>query len=97
MFGFRSKNRHHGSHGSMRSQNVIFLTDLSEGMSATVSAFTGGRNSREKMSSMGIFQGTDITVVKAEGDEGMMLVSVGSVRIMLDMAMASKILVEKAG
>ncbi len=92
MFGHR-----HRCRGRCAALGSSVLADLSSGTTARISAFTGGRTCREKMAAMGLFPGTDVQVVHTPGDDGMMLISVGSVRLMLDMVMASKILVEKAG
>lgn len=99
MFGYRSsrgRRRGWGRRGRTGFPGLT-LVELSQGESASIASFAGGRHCREKMSSMGLFPGTEVTVVKGGGEDGMMLVSVGSVRIMLDVVMASRILVEKAG
>jgi len=71
------------------------LSDMPEGGKAKIYSFAGGRGCREKMTSMGLFPGTEITVVHSHGENGMMLVSVGSTRLMVDRHMASRVLVEK--
>jgi Fe2+ transport system protein FeoA len=73
------------------------LSDLSSGSKAIISSFAGGRGCREKMTSMGLFPGTEICVVQTHGEQGMMLISVGSARLMVDRMMAARVLVEKAG
>lgn len=90
MFGMR-----HGKHCAHR--GCLMLSDLSTGSRATISSFTGGRGCREKMTSMGLFPGTEICVVQTHGEHGMMLISVGSARLMVDRHLAARVLVEKAG
>lgn len=71
------------------------LSDIPEGCVARISSFSGGRGCREKMTSMGLFPGTEIKVVHSHGENGMMLVSVGSARLMVDRHMAARVIVEK--
>lgn len=88
MFGMRRGRR-------FSAAGCVTLSDIPEGCRAMISSFAGGRGSREKMTSMGLFPGTEITVVNSHGENGMMLVSVGSVRLMVDRHMASRVMVEK--
>lgn len=80
-----------------RRRAAMSLSDLQTGSTAVITSFAGGRGCREKMTSMGLFPGTEIKVVQAHGDHGMMLVSVGSTRLMVDRVMAARVIVEKAG
>lgn len=71
------------------------LGDAAEGARVRISSFVGGRGCREKLTSMGLFPGTEITVVHSQGENGMMLISAGSARLMVDRHMASRVMVEK--
>ena len=46
------------------------------------------------MNGMGLFPMTVIDIVKADGEDGMMLVGIGGTRVMLCRRMASRIRVE---
>lgn len=94
MFGFGRRRR---CRGRCAMTGSAVLADIPDGSTARITAVSGGRSCREKMAAMGLFPGTDVQVIHKPGEDGMMLVSVGSVRLMLDMTMASIILVERAG
>ncbi len=47
------------------------------------------------MNGMGLFMGTEVTVEQAQGDEGMMVIGIGSGRLMVCGRMARRIVVEE--
>jgi ferrous iron transport protein A len=88
MFGIgRGRMRHRCTDG-------VSLGDLPRGSSATVTSLAAGRGLRERMASMGIFPGTCVSVLETQGDNGMMLISVGGTRLMVDRTLATAIMVK---
>ncbi len=71
------------------------LSELTAGKTASIIALDGGRGFREKMNGQGLFPGTEITVVHTGGNGGMMLISLGSSRLMIGQKMAEKILIKE--
>ncbi|MEA3265770.1 MAG: FeoA family protein [Candidatus Fermentibacteria bacterium] len=72
------------------------LSGLAAGNTASIVSLGGGRGFREKMNGMGLFPGTEITVVHTGGNGGMILISIGSSRLMVGHQMAEKILIQEA-
>ncbi|MCK5131296.1 MAG: ferrous iron transport protein A [Candidatus Sabulitectum sp.] len=73
----------------------LTLSELGAGRTASVVCLDGGRGFREKMNGMGLFPGTEITVVHTSGNGGMMLISIGSSRLMVGHQMAERILMRE--
>lgn len=73
----------------------VCLSDLTAGETAGIVSLNGGRGFREKMNGLGLFPGTEITVVHTGGNGGMMLISIGSSRLMVGHQMAEKILIQE--
>ncbi|HPF31954.1 MAG TPA: FeoA family protein [Candidatus Sabulitectum sp.] len=88
MFGFCRRGRKCAS-------ACLSLADIPQGGTARITAFSGGRGIRERMTSMGLFPGTVVTVVHTHGENGMILVSAGSSRFMVDPCMAARVQVER--
>ncbi len=72
------------------------LSELAAGKTASIISLNGGRGFREKMNGLGLFPGTVITVVHTGGNGGMMLISIGSSRLMVGHRMAERILIKEA-
>lgn len=90
----RSMFRKRGHRGS-GTPNQARLSELCAGDAARIVFIHGGRGFREKMNGMGFFPGTGIGVVQTVGNEGMMLISIGSSRIMVGHRMACRIYIER--
>lgn len=90
----QSSKTHKGS--DIRERKLTSLNELNTGVAARIVSFTGGRGFREKMNGMGLFPGTEITVIQTNGSEGMMLISIGNSRLMVGHGMAGKILTQRA-
>ncbi len=73
------------------------LNELAEGRTANIVSLSGGRGFREKMNGLGLFPGTEITVVHAGGNGGMILISIGNSRLMVGHQMAKRILIREIG
>lgn len=71
------------------------LSELDAGKAASIVSLDGGRGFREKMNGLGLFPGTEITVVHTDGNGGMMLISIGSSRLMVGHQMAERIFVQE--
>lgn len=71
------------------------LSDIRPGRRARIVSVEGGRGMRERMNGMGLFMGTEVTVEQAQGDEGMMVIGIGSGRLMVCGRMARRIVVEE--
>lgn len=73
------------------------LNELAEGKTANIVSLSGGRGFREKMNGLGLFPGTEITVVHSSGNGGMILISIGNSRLMVGHQMAERILIREVG
>lgn len=74
----------------------VSLSGLAAGETASIVSLDGGRGFREKMNGMGLFPGTEITVVHTGGNGGMILISIGSSRLMVGHRMAERVMIKKA-
>jgi Fe2+ transport system protein FeoA len=93
----RNRGRHAGdrSPSPAHGKHPLHLDELKAGETARIISFHGGRHFREKMSGMGLFPGIEIEVIQTDGEEGMMLISVGGTRLMLCRRNAARIHLEK--
>ena len=81
--------------GSNTARVSTSLGGLAAGNTANIVSLNGGRGFREKMNGLGLFPGTEITVVHTGGNGGMILISIGSSRLMVGHRMAEKILIQE--
>ncbi|MCK5035943.1 MAG: ferrous iron transport protein A [Candidatus Sabulitectum sp.] len=82
--------------GSNTARVPTSLSELAAGKTASIVSMNGGRGFREKMNGLGLFPGTGITVIHTGGNGGMMLISIGSSRLMVGHQMAERILIQEA-
>lgn len=82
--------------GSNTARVPTSLSGLAAGNTASIVSLNGGRGFREKMNGLGLFPGTEIAVVHTGGNGGMILISIGSSRLMVGHQMAERILIQKA-
>ncbi len=81
--------------GSNTASLPTSLSGLAAGNTASIVSLDGGRGFREKMNGLGLFPGTEITVVHTGGNGGVILISIGSSRLMVGHRMAEKILIQE--
>lgn len=73
----------------------LSLDQLKDGQTATVIGLNGGHEFQNRITSMGVIPGCDITVLKNGGtSNGPILAAVGDTRIVIDRQMIQKIVVE---
>ena len=82
--------------GSNTARVPTSLSGLAAGNTVNIISLNGGRGFREKMNGLGLFPGTEITVVHTGGNGGMMLIRIGSSRLMVGHQMAERILIQEA-
>ena len=73
-------------------KNNMVLSDAKNGDTLTIVCFEGGRKLNQKLVSMGIYKGSQLTVVSNQG-QGPMVISVLDSRLALGRGIASKITV----
>jgi ferrous iron transport protein A len=93
----RRRGWRHGGPGGRGTRGLVHMGELRAGDRARIVSFHGGKGFREKMSGMGLFPGIEVEVVQSDGEDGMMLISVGGSRLMLCRNMAGRIHVEMEG
>jgi ferrous iron transport protein A len=79
----------------MDEKQVIDITKMKQGESATVVEIRGGRGLLQKLDSLGIMPGSKIVKLSAQIMRGPINIRVGNSRIAIGYGIARKIIVEK--
>jgi ferrous iron transport protein A len=74
-------------------QNIIPVTELKPGQTATIAGIQGGMGMVRRLSSLGIFEGRSITKVSGQWMRGPVIVRTGSTDVAVGYGMARRILV----